>query len=130
VIAQSTLRKFSRFIVIGGLGFVVDAGLLMLFLGLGGDPFISRIASILLAMLVTWRLNRAFTFGASDGSQLSEAGRYFSVAASVAVMNYAIYAGLLLVLASLHPLLATAISTLICVLASFAGYGRFAFRRA
>lgn len=121
-------QKFLRFALIGGLGFVVDAGLLLALIGAGSGPFIARIASLLAAMLVTWRLNRALTFGASHDGAIREGLRYLAVAASVAVLNYAIYAGLLLGIPACPPLLATAFSTGACMLISFAGYGRFAFR--
>ena len=125
---SSGLTKFARFLLVGGLGFVVDAGGLLLLTGQGADPFVARLASIALAMLVTWRLNRSFTFGPSRGSQLGEATRYLSVALSVAALNYTIYALLLLAFPGCPPVVATAVSTGICTLASFVGYGRVAFR--
>lgn len=128
MISQASIRKLARFALVGGLGFLTDAGLLSLFLQVGIDPFSSRAISILMAMLVTWRLNRAFTFTPSAGSQLAEAGRYFAVAAAVGLLNYALYAGLLLAVPACPPLLATAISTAVCMLVSFTGYGRLAFR--
>lgn len=128
VINQVLKARFVRFVLVGGLGFVADAGTLFLLISGGIGPFAARVVSILFAMFVTWRLNRAFTFGASSGSQISEAGRYFSVAASVAALNYLLYAGLLLMVPTCPPVLATAIATIICTLVSFAGYGKFAFR--
>lgn len=125
---RSGLSKLIRFGLVGGIGFVVDAGCLALLIELGGDPFLSRVVSIALAMLVTWRLNRSHTFGASADGQAREAGRYFSVAVSVALLNYGIYSGLLLALPACPPVLATAISTAICTAVSFVGYGKFAFR--
>ena len=123
------LTRFARFGLVGGLGFVVDAGVLALLVGTGVDPFLARLASIALAMLVTWRLNRSFTFGASHDGQAREAGRYVSVAVGVAALNYAIFSALLMAVPAMPPVVATAISTAICMLVSFAGYGRFAFRR-
>ena len=126
--AQTLPQRFLRFALIGGLGFVVDAGMLLLLIQAGMDPFVARLVSIGLAMLVTWRLNRALTFGASRDGQVREAARYVAVALSVAGLNYAIYAALLLILPACPPLLATAISTGCCTLLSFAGYGKLAFR--
>ncbi len=62
------LKRLSRFAVVGGLGFVVDAGLTVTLIQVGLDPFSARLIAIALAMLVTWRLNRALTFGASATS--------------------------------------------------------------
>lgn len=128
MIAAPTVHKFVRFALVGGLGFIADIGMLALFMELGADPLISRVGSILIAMVVTWRLNRAITFGASASSQVTEAGRYFTVAASVALLNYLIYAAIILIVPACPPMLATAISTGICMFASFAGYGRFVFK--
>lgn len=128
LINQILKTRIVRFVLVGGLGFLADAGTLLLLISGGIGPFVARVVSILFAMFVTWRLNRAFTFGASSGSQISEAGRYFTVAASVAALNYLLYAGLLVVVPACPPVLATAIATIVCTLVSFAGYGKFAFR--
>ena len=122
------MRRFLRFGLIGGLGFLVDAGMLMLLMEAGASPFTARAISIALAMFVTWRLNRAITFGRSNDSQLHEAGRYALVALGVAALNYGLYAAILFLVPACPPVLATAISTACCMLVSFAGYGRFAFR--
>ncbi|MEQ9315129.1 MAG: GtrA family protein [Henriciella sp.] len=126
--AKGGLSRLVRFGAVGGVGFIVDAGILALLVGVGRDPFLARIISIVLAMFVTWRLNRSLTFGASEDGQAREAGRYFSVAITVALLNYVLYSGLLLALPALAPVLATAISTAICTAVSFLGYGKFAFR--
>ncbi|MCH2456903.1 MAG: GtrA family protein [Henriciella sp.] len=128
LINQILKTRIVRFVLVGGLGFLADAGTLFLLISGGIGPFVARVVSILFAMFVTWRLNRAFTFGASSGSQISEAGRYFTVAASVATLNYLLYAGLLVIVPTCPPVLATAIATIVCTLVSFAGYGKFAFR--
>lgn len=122
------MSRFLRFGLIGGLGFLVDAGMLILLMETGASPFTARAVSIALAMLVTWRLNRAITFGQSTDGQLREAGRYAFVALSVAALNYGLYAAILFLVPACPPVLATAISTACCMLVSFAGYGRFAFR--
>ncbi|MCZ4297227.1 GtrA family protein [Henriciella marina] len=128
LIHQVLKTRIVRFVLVGGLGFLADAGTLFLLISGGIGPFVARVVSILFAMFVTWRLNRAFTFGASSGSQISEAGRYFTVATSVATFNYLLYAGLLVMVPTCPPVLATAIATIVCTLVSFAGYGKFAFR--
>lgn len=122
------MSRFLRFGLIGGLGFVVDAGMLILLMEAGASPFAARACSIALAVFVTWRLNRAITFGQSTDGQLREAGRYALVALSVAALNYGLYATILFFIPSCLPVLAAAISTACCMLASFTGYGRFAFR--
>lgn len=123
-------RQFSRFAIVGGLGLLVDLGFTVLLINTGIDAFIARVIAIALAMLTTWRLNRALTFGASKTSQTSEGARYFLVAIVVAGINYAIYAGLLLTLPELSPGFAVIIAVAIATGLSFTGYRLFAFKTA
>jgi putative flippase GtrA len=51
-----------RFGIVGGIGFLVDAGLLHVVLGLGLGPYSGRVVSFLAAATTTWILNRSFTF--------------------------------------------------------------------
>ncbi len=124
------ISKLFTFAIVGGLGFVVDAGGSVMMIENGGDPFVARILAMLAAMLVTWRLNRHLTFGPSDTCQTTEGARYFTVAVGVAALNFAIYACLLLAFSNLSPLIAIIIATGISMCVSFVGYGRFAFRNA
>ena len=52
------------------------------------------------------------------------------VALGVAGLNYLIYAAILLLVPACPPVLATGIASVLSMLVSYAGYGRFAFRRA
>jgi putative flippase GtrA len=123
------LERILRFVVVGGTGFLVDAGLLViLHYRIGLDPFTARIISISFAVLTTWRLNRALTFGASPNSQASEGLRYASVAIAVACLNYAVYCLLLALWRDMPPVLATVAATLVAMTFSYLGYSRFAFQ--
>jgi len=54
---------FRRFLLVGGIGFLVDAAVLSILTGLGKwTPWHARIASTCCAVLATWLLNRNFTF--------------------------------------------------------------------
>lgn len=120
--------KFARFVFVGGLSFIVDAGLLLVFIAAGLGPFTARALSIAIAMLVAWRLNRALTFGESHDGQLREGSRYAAVALGVAALNYSLFSLILLAVPGCPPVVATAVSTGLCTIASFFGYGKFAFR--
>lgn len=128
-LSNPTVQKLSRFGLVGGIGFVVDAGLTTTLIHAGLDPFSARVIAIAFAMLVTWRLNRAITFGASDTSQKSEGVRYFAVALAAAAVNYAAYAGLMLTLPALIPAIAVALATGVSMVVSYLGFSRFAFKR-
>lgn len=62
--------EFIRFVVVGGLGFVMDTGGLQIFLRLGLGYYTGRIPSFLIACAVTWVINRLWTF--KSGRQTSK----------------------------------------------------------
>lgn len=126
--ARFEAARFLRFALVGGTGFLIDAGLLaLLHNGLGIDPFSSRLISICASAFTTWRLNRSLTFGASDRSQASEGFRYAFVAALTAAFNYCLYALALIAWPALPPIAAAIGATLVAMLFSYAGYSRFVF---
>lgn len=126
---RQLLGQFGKFAIVGVIGFIVDFGLTLLLVHFGVDALLARLFALATAMVTTWRLNRAMTFGASNTSQTSEGLRYFIVAITVASVNYAIYAGLLLSIESLTPLMALLISSAFANSLSFLGYRYFAFKR-
>jgi len=105
------INRLQRFGAVGAVGFAVDAIVLSALIFSGVDPFTSRIGSMLIATAVTWRLNRTFTFGASNTDQASEGARYVGVAVVSALVNYAIYAGIIIAFPKLFPPLALFVST-------------------
>ncbi|MEM8615579.1 MAG: GtrA family protein [Pseudomonadota bacterium] len=121
------MHRPARFACVGGLGFLVDAGLTTALIGQGLDPFSARLIAIGLAMLTTWRLNRALTFGASSDSQTREGARYAAVAIATATLNYGVYSALVFGLPWMHPAIAVAFATGVSMVSSYLGYSRFAF---
>jgi len=123
------MKKLLRFGIAGGIGFLVDAGVLSLLLQttpLG--PFLARLVAIALAMATTWVFNRTFTFDRSGHSLAVEGFRYGSVGVTAALVNYGLYSALLLTLPDLQPITAMVLATTASVLLSFFGYSRFVFR--
>ena len=123
-----SLPRAWRFALVGAAGFACDALALKLLIGAGLGPLAARFVSVALAAGLTWRLNRRFAFGASAGSQLSEAVRYGLVVALSSAVNYAVYAGALLALRGLDPVLALVLGSAAALTASYLGFSRFAFR--
>lgn len=117
---------FLRFLIIGGAGFLVDAGLTMLLIKLAIDPLLARVPAIGAAIIFTWLANRSFTFQIRTRRSVPEAIRYVSVALSAAAVNYALY--FLLIMAGLHPLVAISAATALQTGFSFFAYRHFAFR--
>jgi putative flippase GtrA len=94
-------HPFVRFAAVGGAGYFVN--LAALWLGthhLGLNSYLAGAFSIFVAMIFTWLGNRYFTFAArrARGSARAVAREFVTfVGANLlgAVMNYAVYAGLL-----------------------------------
>jgi len=125
------LSRFVRFGLVGGTGFLIDAGLLTALHNLAGiDPFTARLVSIAASAFTTWRLNRSLTFGASERSQAAEGLLYALVAAITAALNYLVYVLILIAWHDLPPLTAAIAATLAAMLFSYAGYSRVVFAAA
>lgn len=124
------MKKFIRFVIVGATGFLVDAGTLWLLLSFSPlGPLSARVIAIALAMTATWLLNRTFTFGASKRSVVVEGFRYGVIAVVTSLVNYGIYAGLLIMAPLLSPYAALVFASIAAMLFSFFGYSRFVFRR-
>ena len=124
------MKKLFRFLIAGGIGFVVDAGILLLLLRFTPiGPFGARAIAIPSALLATWFLNRNFTFGHSERSLAVEGVRYGSVGITSALLNYALYSSLLVSEPTLRPIIALIPASAAATAFSFFGYSRFVFRR-
>ena len=123
------MNRFLRFAVVGGVGFIVDVGVLALLLRWRFDPFSARIAAIAAALFVTWQLNRRLTFAPSGRSLRAEGARYGGVGLATAGVNYAVYTGLLVIVPTMHPLVALTLASASATLLSFAGYSKLVFNR-
>ncbi len=123
-----TYSRMMRFVLVGGTGFAIDAILLktIVVADLAG-PLSARIFSIALAGLVTWQLNRNFTFAPSGDKKLTEATRYSGVIVVASLVNYVVYAGLMLAMPALEPLVALVASSIGAMGFSYVGYDRFVF---
>ena len=118
---------FVRFLLVGGLGFVVDVGLTQLLIVYEVVPVLARPPAIIVAMFVTWLANRHFTFAVQTKRSLHEGARYVLVALVTALVNYSIY--YFLVENGTEPVIAITIATAFQTVLSFLGYRYFAFAR-
>ena len=59
---RKMIEQFLRFGVVGTVGFLVDAAVLLGMLALGLGPYGGRVLSYLAAASTTFALNRAWTF--------------------------------------------------------------------
>lgn len=125
---QSRIKKLFFFALAGGTGFLVDAGMLLLLLHFTPlDPFSARLIAIAAAMVSTWLINRNFTFEKGARSVAAEGLRYGSVGVSSALLNYAIYAAALVLIADLRPIFAVVLASAIATAWSYVGYNYFVY---
>lgn len=130
---KAAAARALRFGLVGVAGFVVDATVLALLIGILG-PYWGRALSFLCAVVATWALNRRFTFPdrSSGYGLVPEFARYFAAMLGGGALNYAVYA--LLLQATGHdgawPYVAVAAGSL-CGMALNLALARFAvFRHA
>lgn len=82
--------EFLRFCLVGGIGFIVDAGVTVAMTwAIGASALAARIPAFLIAATVTWLLHARFTFGKSQGA--SSWFRYLLLTAVGALINVATY---------------------------------------
>jgi putative flippase GtrA len=116
-----------RFLMVGSFGLVTDIGSFTLIANFGVSGLLARLVSLSLATLVTWRLNRALTFGRSGRRQHREAMRYAAVTAAAQGTSYAVFAVLILTLLSAMPQAAIVVGAACGALISYNGHRLFAF---
>jgi len=120
-----------RFGAVGAVGFVVDGGLLWLFLSQDFSPYLARALSFPAAVLVTWALNRNWTFAVTAGSsRKAELQRYFGVQVVGNLTNYGVYSTIISVfgIASGTVLVAFVVGSFTGSCLNFIGARVFAFR--
>jgi putative flippase GtrA len=121
--------QFLRFAVTGVIGLVADVGALYTALALGAGPYAGRVLSFLVAVLVTWRINRRYTF-APSGSQWMEWWRYLGAMSGGALLNLGAYTLVLWLLppAPWTPALGVAAGALAGMVVNFLSAKFFVFK--
>jgi putative flippase GtrA len=92
-----------RFTIVGGLGFVLDAGILKALVHFQLHPAIARVGSLAAAVTFTWWANRSLTFEPGRAPSWREFGAYVLSSLVGMMINYGVYS---LALALGAPLLA------------------------
>jgi putative flippase GtrA len=124
----AVLPRPLRFLGVGGLGLITDLAVFTLIIAQTPHPLLARLASLAIATLVTWRLNRALTFDHSGRRTADEAMRYAAVAASAQAVSYAVFAALIVTVLAAMPQLAVIVGAACGALVSYSGQALFAFR--
>lgn len=87
------LERFVRFLGVGALGFLIDAGVFALALEVALlGPAAARLVAFCAAAAFTWILNRQFTFGDRASAQkVREFGRYALASLTAGAANLMTY---------------------------------------
>ena len=133
IAVRQELRQFIPFCMVGGVGFVIDAGILSLLVhGFGLEPLVSRLLSFPTAMTATWYLNRRVTFShAVSNNPGQEWFRYALVSVAGNLVNFIVYVACIRVSQDLYayPEAALAIASIVALAFNYLGSSRYAFRR-
>jgi putative flippase GtrA len=116
-----------RFIAVGCIGLATDLCIFTLITAFVPYPLAVRLISLVIATLVTWRLNRAITFARSHRAQHEEAVRYAIVTAVAQGTSYAIFATLVLTALAALPHVALMCGAAAGAVVSYNGHRLFAF---
>ena len=121
--------RLARFLMAGCCGLAMDSGIYSLAAHAGLPDWQARALSLAAATVLTWRLNRAFTFGASASKPRIEFLRYAGVALAAQGINYASFLILRHSWPELPPLLALFVSAVLATGFSFTGQSMITFAR-
>ena len=121
-----------RFAMVGIVGFCTDAGLLHIGINIFGfGPIIARIPSFTIAVLVTWYLNRKYTFGIPDKSFTESFPPYLSSNFVGMLLNFGIYSFAILWMPDSlgrYPLLALAVGAAVSMVFNYVISRYFIFK--
>lgn len=122
--------RWLRFSIVGGIGFVVDAGILVILVHIFGlDAIKARTVSFVAAVWVTWRLNAKVTFKDLRNDSTPKFYRYLMVSILGLGLNFGTYTALIAmsVLMARYPVIAVAWSSLLAALFNYWGSLKFTF---
>lgn len=116
-----------RFLTVGALGLATNITLFSIAWMLHVPSLTAGLLALIAATVLTWRLNRAFTFDRSGRSQGEEAMRYAVVTAVAQGTSYAVFATLVLTVLARLPQAAIVAGAAVGALISYNGHRLFAF---
>jgi putative flippase GtrA len=120
--------NLARFLMVGCAGLALDATLFSLLAHQGAAEPFARAVSLGAATLLTWRLNRRFTFGNSRRLQPLEGGWYAAVALGAQGLSYMAFLTLRALVPDLPALTALLIGAVAATAFSYSGQRFLTFR--
>jgi putative flippase GtrA len=126
------LPQFFRFCSTGAIGFIVDSGILLIMTKINHLPPIpSRSLSFTVAVVVTWALNRSWTFRVSSRPSYREFLSYLTTQAVGLGSNFAMYSFLIILQLPVAggPIAALGVASLCALGINYAGMRVIVFSR-
>lgn len=124
------IKHGAGFVASGALAFTTDAAVLTALTRGGGlDPFSARLIAIACAMVVAFFAHRHLTFAVETSATLAEFAKFLSVAATASLINYGVYAGVLLLAPATEPVIALIAATAIAMGVTYFGLRFGVFRK-
>jgi putative flippase GtrA len=123
------LEHYAGFLFSGTLAFLTDAAILEGLIRFAGlSPFVGRIFSISIAMVVAWLLHRTITFQVRERPSLTEFLQFAAVVWTAQIVNYLVFCGVLIAVPGIAPFVALVLACLVAMFVSYAGYRFGVFR--
>ena len=126
-----SFRLLPRFVLVGAIGFLVDAGILTALVnGLGAGHYAARAVSFTAAVTATWTMNRRWVFETIATRKRSrEYTSYLIVQAIGAVINLSVFVTTIELVPELAeaPVVPLAIGAAVALLFNFSASRRFVF---
>jgi putative flippase GtrA len=122
-IASGAARHYGGFVLAGLCALATDTAMLTLLTRwLGLSPFVARPFGIACAMIVSWLINRTMTFRADAPPSIAEFSRFAGVSLTSQIVNYSVFAALLLASPAMMPELALLLACFVSMFVSYAGF--------
>lgn len=132
MLVRSPVNKLAKrtlfFIFVGFIGFCIEYSIIKSFIYLfKADPISPRAVSFPIAVLITWILNRKYTYQVKTPANISELIRYTRVTVFAQAVNVITYTALCWPSLGFSAFLGLVIATAISSTVSITLYGNFAF---
>ena len=124
------LRHYCGFLLAGALALITDGALLEILTRIMGlHPLLARPFAIAAAMVVSWLINRTVTFAVEGPPTRREFARFAAVSWTAQMVNYLLFATLLIMRPGTPALLALVLASLVAMLVSYFGFRYRVFRQ-
>ena len=128
-INKSTLRQIFGFLAAGISGFILEYVIISYFvLNFEVNAIAPRFLSFPLAVILTWYMNRRFSFDKQTPPNLAELNRFVRSTALAQATNFLSYSLLLIFMPFLSALVALLIASVISINVSFFLYLKYVFK--